>query len=174
MSEAFTNSSQNHRQGFGCLKKVVEAFGNTTDTTSSIINQDVNSTVAQQIPFNQATSSFVTTVLNVLNARRKYFLTTSNILNESISGYDSNGYATGFVYNTADQSTIVSAFKVYANFIYNYFSSINTKVTDIQGLIGKLDGCKPPETNGKRLLQNCKIKLLLLLNYKIFIFLTKI
>jgi len=152
MSDVFTNSSQSNRQGIGCLKKVVDVFGNSTDNTSSTINSEVNTAVAEQIPFNQATSAFVTSVLSVMNARRKFFLTTPNVLNESISGFDADGSATGFVFNSADQTTIVTAFKLYANFIYNYFSNLNTKVNNIQGLIGKLDACMPPQP-AKRFLQ---------------------
>lgn len=153
MSEAFTNSSKSNKQGVGCLKKVVETFGVSNDTTTSTITSDVDAAVTDQIPLNQATSSFVTTVLNILNARRKFFLTTAAVMNESVSGYDADGLATGFVFNSEDQSAIVASFKVYANYIYNYFSNLNTKVSSIQGLIGKLDACKPPETAAKRLLQ---------------------
>lgn len=137
------------------MKKVADSFGSSNDTTTATITADVDSAATDQIPLNQATSAFVTTVLNVLNARRKFLLTTSSVLNESISGYDAEGYATGFVYNTEDQKTVVAAFKVYANYIYNYFSNLNTKVSSIQGLIGKLDACKPPESTpaAKRLLQ---------------------
>ena len=135
------------------MKKVADSFGASNDTTTATITSDVDAAVTDQIPLNQATSAFVTSVLNVLNARRKFLLTTSSVLTESISGTDSEGFATGFVYNAEEQKTVVSAFKVYANYVYNYFSNLNTKVSSIQGLIGKLDACKPPETPAKRLLQ---------------------
>lgn len=155
MSDVFTNSSKSNKKGLGCLKKVAESFGASNDTTTETINTDVNNAVTEQIPLNQATSSFVTTVLSTLNARRKFFLTTSNVLNESISGTDADGFATGFVFNAEEQKTIVSAFRVYANYVYNYFSNLNTKVSSIQGLIGKLNACAPPTETApaKRLLQ---------------------
>jgi len=153
MSDVLTNNSQSNRYGLGCLKKIADSFGVTNDTTTSTISSDVDSAVTDQIPLNQATSAFVTSVLNVLNARRKFLLTTTNVLNESISSYDADGLATGFVYNADDQKTVVSAFKVFANYLYNFFSNVNTKVSSIQGLIGKLDACKPPQPAAKRLLQ---------------------
>jgi len=153
MSDVLTNSSKSNKQGLGCLKKVAETFGVANDTTTNTITTDVNAAVTDQIPLNQATSSFVTTVISILNTRRKFFLTTLSTLTESISGSDANGFATGFVFNSEDQKSIVSAFKVFANYIYNYFSNLNTKVSSIQGLIGRLDACAPPATAAKRLLQ---------------------
>lgn len=160
-SDVLTNNSVTNRQGLGCLKKVADVLGNSTVNTTSFINSDVEAAVAQQIPFNQATATFVTQILTVLNARRKYLLTTSDIFVQSFSGNDSSGYATGFVYTTSEQSQIISAFKVYANFIYNFFSNLSTKVSNVQGLIGSLDQCRPPAnftntTSSKRLLQGKK------------------
>ena len=131
---------------------MANTFGNSTDTTTSLITSDVTAVVTNQVPFNQATSNFVTTMLNVMNSRRRYLLTTPGLINQVISSNDTNGYAEGFVYTQAEQTVIVTAFKVYANFIYNFFSNLNTKVSSIQGMIGKLDQCKPP-TPPARLLQ---------------------
>ncbi len=151
MSDAFTNSSKGNKQGLGCLRKIADTFGVSNDTTTSTISSDVDSAVTNLIPLNQALSSFVSSILNVLNPRRKFLLTTANIMNSSVSQYDSEGYPTGFVFSASEQTTIVNAFKVYANFLYSFFSGLNTQVSNIQGMIGKLDACRPP--SAKRLLQ---------------------
>ena len=154
-SDVLTNSSSSNRQGLGCLQKMANTFGNSTDTTTSLITSDVVSIVNNQVPFNQATSNFVTNMLNLMNARRKYLLTTTLIINQVISSNDTNGYAEGFVYTEDEQKTVVANFKVYAIFIYNFFSNLNSKVSSIQGMIGRLDQCKPPESTAAptRLLQ---------------------
>ncbi len=153
ISDSLTANSKEENRGLGCFKKVSEAFGNTNDNATNTINQDVSAAVNQRIPYNQATSAFVSAVMNVMNSRRKFFLTTTTVLTESISGFDSQGLATGFVFNTADQSSIVSAFKVYCTFLYEYFSNMSSKINSIQGLIGQLPGCQVANPPAKRLLQ---------------------
>ena len=156
-SDALTNSSSANRDGLSCLQKMANTFGNSSDNTTNIITSDIATVITQQVPLNQATSNFVTTILNVLNSRRKFLLTTTNLILQSISSNDTLGFAEGFVFSESDQTTIVTSFKVYANFLYSFFSNLNSKVNSIQGMVGKLDLCKPPPAvvaATKRLLQS--------------------
>jgi hypothetical protein len=134
------------------LKKTVDTFAGDQDTnTTNVIMADVNATIAQQISLNQATSAFATTILSVLNARRRFLLSETTYMNQS--AIFTNGTSiTGFVYTNDEKKTIVDAFVVYANFLYSFNSNLNSKVSNIQGMIGSLDKCRPPETS-LRLLQ---------------------
>jgi len=130
------------------LNKAVETFAGDADAeTKAIINEDIDSTIASQVSLNQATSAFATQIISVLNARRRFLLTELNIMNESASALDSDGYINSFIYTQDEKATIVNAFETYANLLYSFNSNLNTKVSNVQGMIGSLEKCKPPTTD---------------------------
>jgi hypothetical protein len=151
-SEVLSGESKNDVKGVGCLKKTVDSFAGEADSeTKALIIEDIDSTVAQQISLNQATSAFAIQILSVLNSRRRFLLTDTKLMDESASQKDSEGFINGFVYTQEEKSTIVKAFENYANLLYSFNSNLNTRVSNVQGMIGSLEKCKPD--NSTRLLQ---------------------
>ena len=63
----------------------------------------------------------------------------------SASALDEDGLIESFVYTDDEKKTIVDAFEAYANLLYSFNSNLNTKVSNVQSMIGSLDKCRPEE-----------------------------
>jgi hypothetical protein len=72
-------------------------------------------------------------------------------MDESATQKDSEGYINGFIYTQDEKTTIVKAFESYANLLFSFNANLNNKVSNVQGMIGSLEKCKPESST--RLLQ---------------------
>jgi hypothetical protein len=141
-----TNGSQATRNSLSCLTKVTQTYGTTTDTAATTINTQVSNIVAGQATFNNCAAAFSKSVIEILNARRRFLLTTKTNIDASLTK-NSQGNATGFIYTTDEQSSIISAFKTYADCTSTFVTSMTDAVVKVQALVGQLSACKSTNTN---------------------------
>jgi hypothetical protein len=138
-----TNNSKNTRNSLGCLSKMTQTYSDTTDNSTTTITSELSSIVTTQTTVNNCAAIFSKTVLEILNTRRRFFITTKdNILQTQTK--DSAGRINGFIFTDTEQKTIVASFKTYALCLSTFVSTLSSKVVSVQALIGTLGKCKPP------------------------------
>ena len=138
-----TNNSKATRNSLSCLTKITQTFGTTTDTAATNINSEVGNIVAGQATFNNCAAVFSKAVIEVLNARRRFLITTKANIDTTLT-VNAQGNSTGFIYTSDEQTAIVSAFKTYADCVSTFTTSMTQSVVKVQALVGQLSACKAP------------------------------
>lgn len=147
LAAQLTKNSKKSRNGLSCLGAFTGKFKSSNDdSVVASINTTVAEIVTAQTKYNQAQALFVKTMQEILNSRRRFILTTKANINASVT-YDSNGMANGFIFNTTEQATVVTAFKTYTTALSNYLTTFSQDVVAAQGYIGQLSACQT-STNG--------------------------
>ena len=146
MGTVFTNSSRSTRSSLGCLSKISQTFGNSTDTATTNLNTALSTIVAQQTTMNNCAAVFVKSMIELLNGRRRFFLTTKANINATVTK-DAQGNINGFVFNSTEQSTIVASFKAYAVCLNTFTSAFSTNVIGAEALVGQMGQCRPPASS---------------------------
>lgn len=142
IGQQLTNNSQTIRGSMSCLTATTAEFKESSDdTVTSNINESVGKVVSQQSIFNSASAAFAKTVAEIMNARRRFFLTTKVILEETTI-FDSYGMASGFIFSKSERDTIVSAFKIYSQKLSNFMTNLNQEIIYSQNQIGSLSKCQ--------------------------------
>jgi hypothetical protein len=136
-----TNSSKTTRNSLSCITKISQTYANSTDSAATTINTGMSNIVSQQTTLNNCAAAFVKSIVEILNTRRRFFLTTKENIDASLVK-DSQGNVIGLIFSTTEQSTIVKSFKTYADCLNTFVSSFSTTVMSAQALVGQLGQCK--------------------------------
>jgi hypothetical protein len=137
-SDLLGKKSQELRMSFSCFRSVFTDVASKNNTY--IINTMIQITNALTTS-NQCLATFLATLDNTLNARRKYLL-----LNESSSNSSSsfiNGSIVGFQWTEMEVNTLTPAFIKFANCYSLFPNTLVSSIASFQAHLAADPNCKP-------------------------------
>jgi hypothetical protein len=144
-NDVLTAHSKQLRNSLGCLTKATKTWGTSSDSMTGVINNDIATMVAQQTTYNTCLAKFSTYMIQMSLSRHRNFLPPQSMRDEaSIKVQNVN---TGFIYTSQEQSEVVANFKEYVKCLYDFNTNMNTKLLDVEGMIGKMPGCTGTQTS---------------------------
>ena len=139
-----TGNSQNSRNSLSCIIAFANSNKKDNDTiVASSIQTQVDNIVKLQPQQNSASAAFVKALMELLNSRRRFVITTKENMASSVV-LDSKGTAISFVFTLEEQSTIVNAFSNYTASLSTFITGFTDGVLGAQSAVSQLSTCKAP------------------------------
>lgn len=148
-----TNYSKITRNSLACILAFTDKFKTDGDTTvtNSIKNQ-IATMVKMQPEKNFYSVIFAKTIVEILNARRRFLLTTKDNINKTLI-LDASKNGVGFSYTQNEQDKIVQNFFNYVSGLSTFINEYTNGVLSVESSITQLTSCKSTVSNTNRLLQ---------------------
>lgn len=133
-AEKLTSNSRSIRNSFTCVKKAFDKI-----KSSLKYDEPITKFVNAQADSNKCLSSFIYSLRTVLSARRRYFLLTSNDLNNT--GIVANGTIKAFPWLEPEVVNVTSAFLTFAQCYQSFPESIVSAFSDIRAILAQDSAC---------------------------------
>jgi hypothetical protein len=142
LNASLTATSKKFRSAMTCLKTTLDKL-HASEASLKSFNANMKESVSNQVSVNQCAASFLTKLLNVLNARKRYLLLNTVDL-PNLARISSS--VINFPWSEEEMKTIVPTFIDYANCYSSLPSSYYASVQDVYVALSKDEVCKGTST----------------------------